>query len=249
MKNLPKLPDEIAELIGIWIDQSMWIDGSDMKKIYLSKIKEFYESLKIKHSSSREYYRGIRITDKGFDELCKTGSVKLRSHLSESWSCRKNVSMKFLPSADAIKLGSGGAGILLARSIPSNKIWFNIDAIGRKYKKAYVDYENTDEYWDTVSSGKWPIGEHGYAMLSHLHTLKECELVTSTVCTKCKLDECALIRFLYEEDNEYIPEFLDRLKLNKTDMYDFEHKINHRYVVELVKRGSNWNINSYGAWG
>ena len=210
----------------------------------LDIIAKFYKSLKIKHDSSKLYYRGIGVSKKGFLELMKTGKLLLKKRMSESWSCDRLVAKRFLPYYSKVHKKNGSAGIILKRTIPKSAIIFNLHEISRKYKKI----QNRVSYMDIVRGHHQdlPFGASGYDMLDEIENMGECELVTNTVCAACNLGEMSYMTFQYDQSDIIMRDFLlSEIALNEKSRKKLEnHKIEDSSVVVLqLQNSGTWIIN------
>ena len=225
MKIPPKMPEDIAELL-IW-----WSNLPKLKAPELRQIQEFYRSIGKKHNSKKPYYRGLRISKDGFNKMIRTRKLHLKSRVAESWACRLSAAEKFAHSFD-----QGGANGILVKAIPNNKVWFNMEQI----RRSYVKFANEED--DRV------IGPTGVELLERVNMLKECELVTETICTKCDMEEMERITFQFD-GSEKIIDFLKSIVTDKryailipeySPDYVYPKKVEGPYG--LTKQIEKWQI-------
>ena len=231
MKELPTISHSVAAAL------SRWLAGVNIGTQELSSIVEFYQSLDIKHNSSETFYRGLVITKKGFDELIATEKLQLKKRVAESWTCDLRISKTFMPRDSNIKK-SKECGIVLKRKIPNNKVKFNLQKIWEVYA----------DVWKQVSIKKGlatdlPFDLRGYILLEGIGNLKECELVTDTICTSCSVGEMSHLRFKYDES--MLEFLLSNFDLDMQSVLKLEYKIDNQHIVYMssVNRGT-WRIDS-----
>ena len=224
--KIPVMPEFIGELIFDWLH------AIESNKSDLLAIENWYDTLDVKHDNKKTYYRGINVSKKGFDTLINTGKLQLQKKLSESWTCRKSVAKRFASgktikvSASAAKiytiLGRGGASVILQKTVPKDKIWFNLDAIKSLY----------DQFSDRV------IGRYNVSYVLHLikdiKKFDECKLITKTVCTKCNIQDISEIRFIWDGSENQMG-FLEMLGWSKENM----KKVHIGYTLRIyqVRKG------------
>ena len=218
-----------------------WLQGKKHMKDSMSKIelvRDFYQSLGLKHDSNKTYYRGLAITDKGFDEFLINKSIKLKKLNAESWSCREKIATNFAESSST--------GIVLRRKVPANKVIVNFSILQNAFHK--VDWKDSPDYIQRLR-------DH---MLEYSD---ECELVAESICTKCKLDEVQSILIPWSmlaswrptTTKNYVLEFLRGLKntkssvdefLNYMDRYDWKHSNIDKFI--LRKENNKWDLVKVG---
>ena len=204
-EQLPTIPNDVTDLLWDWIQNKKGIKNS---KKGLLTIKRFYDSLGIKHNSNKAYYRGLGISGPGFIELITRGSVKLKNRASESWSCMVGSAGRFIPADNKIK---DGCGILLRKRIPENKVIVDLQKMVNHYDSVRHD-DSSDifiKYGPMNYSASWHL-------LNNIDAMKECELVTQTICTDCNQADMIIMKFknderLYNSKTEYILGFLYNL--------------------------------------
>ena len=207
MKNLPDIPEHIHRSM---LD---WIRNEKTTKEDIENISEFYHYLDFKHNTKTKYYRGLKISPKGIDKFIESGTLKLEDRGIESWSCSENIAMRFRVSGINDMIKDKTASITLHKSIPKNRVLFNLQTI-------------RDEYEGT------PFGK--YARVIHdIKRYGECELVTKTVCTKCDINEMSDIHFIYQDNRQksyrkHIESFLYRFDWKSNSEEDI---YNHTYVL------------------
>ena len=236
MKNLPKIPDNVGANI------SHWVSGSGISKIRedksaIQEIQKFYQSLNIDHKSNAAHYRGLKVSTKGFIEFLKTNKLKLKEFNVESWTCDKNMAYKFA--------AKGGSGIVLAKKIPSNSVIINFKRLYDHYEDEYNLARKTRNYDD--------LGSYGFHALNSInHYLAECEILTKTLCTNCKLDEIIGIMFVVSYRSiEFVLSFMETLKLGR-DASEFLEQYKSGYLdteipyyVVLYRHKSGWGLVSH----
>ena len=203
MKNLPKIPESVGRIISHWIQNPRGVSWKEVQEI-----SKFYHSLNIKHSKSDMYYRGLSISPIGIDDVLRTYKLELHYRGVESWSCKLSTASKFTPRLkDIIRKESGG--IVLAKSIPENKILFDLNKLYDTYSKV-IGKTGLGVYFDSK----------GLIALEDIDIMDECELVTNTICTKCDYSDMVKIEFKYVESHkDIILGFLGKFKWDlKTSM-------------------------------
>ena len=236
MNKLPKISNKIASLFNGWVLGDGVESSRDLKIMV-----EFYQSLYERHDSSKIYYRGITVTQNGFNVLIRTGKLKLKKRNTESWACRMDIAEGFMPM-DIYLSQKNQAGIILQRKIPPAKVKFNLEKIWEAYKYVF-DQMDFNDLVDGFYTNP-PFGVEGYEMLERINDMEECELVTDTVCTSCMLEEVGHMRFTYEE---FMLEFLlSDMKLDKKSKYLLLDNIKDQYVLHMSHDGrGSWTIDDW----
>ena len=176
MKKLPKIPDSVIESISWWVGGGM----SRLSSGALEDIKQFYTSLKIKHNSNVELYRGIRLSYKGFNKLMTTGIVELKKRKAEGWSHDIDVANEFMSTRGS------EYGIILGMKIPKNKIIVDIQKLHDTYRHLFNKNDSR-------------ISSMAETILVGLGGLRsEMEVIVEPICTKCTIDNVIKMNFRYD---------------------------------------------------
>ena len=254
MKTPPKIPENVAQQIINWIEYG----GSPMAStVKIHEIKEFYDSLGIKHDN-KPYYRGLKISPKGFDKFMETGKLHLFKDDSESWTCDLDTAEAFLPERDHMLTDRlRMAGFILKINIPKNRVLFNLDEIFKLYQPKFGGKSIFNITHRTHSF----FGEKAIRALREISRYGECELVTKTVCTKCNLDNVITMTFSYrrpkshrEKSEQLLQAFLSTLNLagnSKVIVRDIQN-LGYKGVIKnsrakvgiinMSKVGNSWRM-------
>ena len=223
MNSAPHIPDEIAKNITKWLRKRDKLKTSDLKQI-----SNFYHSLDIYHNDHMKYYRGLNITKDGFDDFLKSGKLKLKKRSAESWTCNSDIAFKFTPDVYMINQ-MGIAGIILRKQIPENKMWFNLEKLANRY--AY--HRELDH--------------PAYIMMEQIKSMKECELVSKSICTSCTIDDFDLVEFKHHVSNKNSIAFLESLNLDSRSWNTISSRMGRKgqnYSVIRVTRinSKSWDL-------
>ena len=179
MKNLPHIPRPITATISGWITgETLMLQRKTAKS--MEDLKLFYRKLKLSHDVGQLFYRGITTSPNGFVEMMVTGKINLKKKELESWSCDMDIARDFSTNRDF--------GIIFGKTIPKRKIIADFIKLYDMYepvKKDYYDGKlyNNNARFDVVS------------MLDTIERMKECEILTNSICTKCEVEDCVEISF------------------------------------------------------
>ena len=230
MKQIQKIPPYIA----ISIDR--WIAGKKLNFDDLANMAGFYRSLGLKHDASKLYHRGLSISKVGFNKFLDTGKLKLKTQDSESWSCSKPIAYLFANKYASV------SGLVLSKKIPKNKMIINLVDLYEYYKDTYlVIRKGTKKVVSSAGGGKRDygyLGKEGFRAIQHIHQfIRECEILSETVCTSCSVNDMSGIVFVPDSRSDFnsnskykFAKFLNTLK--KVDKKAVE-------FVNLVKSNSS----------
>ena len=199
MKYLPKITTNIEQTIKRWV-----IDSKDVKPNDIELFIELYDLLEmsghVKHNPKAKFYRGLNVSYDGMEKFINTGTVDLKRRKLESWSCDIHMAGEFVPEE----------GVILERSIPRNKVLMNLEHV----LQAYSNKKN----WPIENSTgqNQPIKR----LIKVLEMFDECELITSTICTKCTIKDMVEITVfklnMMGDNRQPLIDLLKSLKHGKT---------------------------------
>ena len=227
MTYSPEIPShKISAALYYWVLRG--IDKVDDNELKL--LADWYRSLGIKHDYSKLYYRGLSISNVGFSEFAKSGQLKLKPRLAESWSCHKSVAHEF--SEVNVLDHVTNHSIMLGMKIKEKDVLFDLDGIAKLYEKVDVD--------------KLPINFN--SALQKIKKYEECELVTKTLCTRCSVDT-SIVAIAFRYDGIYSYENLEILFTDHLNLKDWYSDILNKYgmykknsVVSIHRKGRKWVV-------
>ena len=237
------IPENIAKYLRAWVNpQVVYKFGGNI----LKETTDWYRSMKPKHDSSKIYYRGLGISPDGFISFLENSKIKLKKIDMESWTCDEDMGRIF--AEDRIETGTHVGAIILRKRIPKNKVIFDFSVIYEMYADKHKEWNKFRDY-DSMSQDEY----YTDRLLDTIKIFSECELVSSSICTSCSIDEVQQISFRYDQSNKsyskllmkQLPEFLEHVEL--LDWYisnDLSERLPHtkNTMFSLFRRGSKWNV-------